>query len=110
MIIGNPRGSSRYAEAARAYINARRRDAVACALCGQAVDMEAPPLTRWSPSIEHQLPVREIRRIARSYAEAVDIACDQSMWAVAHKICQDRQGAQAVNTRRRATGTPSRTW
>lgn len=86
----DPRSHRRYVEAAREY-KALNMGAP-CALCGQ-------PVTA-GPTVEHRLPIRTIRATARTYDEAVALACDQSMWAMAHKRCNSQQGARVVNAQR----------
>lgn len=87
----DPRSHRRYVTAATAYKAANL--GAPCALCGQ------PVWTR--PTVEHRLAVRHIQAIARDYAHAVELACDQSMWAMAHSRCQSQQGARAVNATRK---------
>jgi hypothetical protein len=35
--------------------------AQSCALCGGPLDFDAPPRSRWSPSVDHRLPVSRTR-------------------------------------------------
>lgn len=94
--MADPRSSRRYRTAALAYLDAHRREAVACALCGGQVDMTAPSTSDPGPSVEHTVPVRWIVANAPDYATAVDWACDVTRWAIAHRGCQNRQGGQAT--------------
>lgn len=93
----DPRSHRRYVDAARVY--KQQNHGAPCALCG------LPVLT--SPTVEHRLPIITIQETARDYAEAVALACDQSMWAMAHSRCQSQQGARSANARRRKN-QPSR--
>ena len=112
MIAKDPRRHSRYILAARRYLAALT--AANCALCGKPVDLSAPRTSPWGPTIEHRHPVRLIQRQARDWDEAVAMTCDTSLWAVAHKRCQSRQGAIAVNKmrgqRRKIVKNLSREW
>lgn len=92
----DPRSHRRYVEAARTY--KQQNLGAPCALCGLPVVS--------APTVEHRLPIRTIRATARDYAEAVALACDQTMWAMAHSRCQSQQGARAANASRGPT--PSR--
>lgn len=86
----DPRSHRRYVDAAREY--KARNMGCPCALCGMPVHSD--------PTVEHRLPIRTIRLMAGTYAEAVQLACDQSMWGIAHKRCNAQQGARAVNAQR----------
>jgi len=50
---GDPRKTARY-QRSRARVLASRPP---CALCGQEIDWDAPPRTRWAPSADHEIPV-----------------------------------------------------
>lgn len=106
--LRDPRSHRRYVEAARTYI-AQAPALVPCALCDDDVDTTLPRTARLGPTIEHRLPVRTILATAQTQAEALAIACDQNLWGIAHRVCQDRQGAGVTN-RTVAEGTPSRDW
>lgn len=86
----DPRSSRRYRTARDAYCALML--GTPCALCNLPVVS--------APTVEHRLPIRTIRATARTWDECVAMACDQSMWGIAHSRCQSRQGAQAVNAAR----------
>ena len=106
--LRDPRSHRRYIEAANAYVLAAPKY-VPCALCDDDVDTDLPRTHSDGPTIEHRLPVRTILATARTQAEALALACDTALWAIAHSRCQSRQGASVTN-RRAMEGTPSRAW
>lgn len=85
-----------------------------CCLCGEPVDATLPGTAPRGPTVEHTLPVRRILAMSRSWDEALALVCDTSLWLLAHKVCQDRQGAAVVNgspkRRGAAVRRPSRAW
>lgn len=83
-----------------------------CALCGMPVDTTLPGTHPWGPTIEHAIPIRWTHTLTRDSKQAHALACDTSQWAIAHKRCQDRQGAHAANAVRRTRVQPnaSRRW
>ena len=91
----DPRTSSRYQAARRAYL-AAHPPGVPCALCGRPVDTSLPGMATWGPTIEHRIPVRRLRQAADSWERLVELTCDTSMWAVAHSHCQKRQGGAST--------------
>ena len=102
----DPRTSRRYQAARKAWLPTA--DPVCC-LCGCFVDVTLPARLPAGPSVEHTVPVRVILATTQSRAEALDMACDTSLWGLAHKLCQDRQGAQVTNSRHQPRGG-SRRW
>ena len=98
MASRDPRRDSRYIVAARRYLAALTH--ASCALCGRPVDMQAPRTSPYGATIEHRYPVRHILATTQSWDEAVALTCDTTLWAVAHRRCNSRQGAIAVNKRR----------
>ena len=98
----DPRRSNRYMTTRRAWLAGYAGGAGTCCLCGGRVDTSLPGTHPLGPTIEHRLPVRQIRAMVRTWAEAVALACDTSMWALAHNRCQAGQGARVVNAQRRA--------
>ena len=72
-----------------------------CALCNRPVNVALPSNSPFGPTIEHLVPIRRIRVEARTWAECVAMARDQNHWAIAHRRCQSRQGAQVVNAARK---------
>lgn len=109
----DPRSHRTYRTAAKAYI-AAHPPGTPCALCHQPVDTTLPSTTPDGPTIEHRLPIRRILLAATSQAEALALACDASMWGIAHRVCQDRQGGQVQADmkagRAEVVYEPSRDW
>ena len=91
----DPRSSGTYTKKRREWLNGFQRQPAPCCMCPGLVDTSLPGTHPDGPTIEHTLPIRTILAEARTYREAVAIACDTSLWALAHKRCQSRQG-QAV--------------
>lgn len=106
MTLTDPRSHRRYTDTARRHI-ALAPPTVPCALCHHDVDttLSAGP---GKPTVEHRLPIRTILATARTQAEALTLACDVTMWGIAHSRCQSQQGAGVTNSR--SSGTPSRDW
>ena len=104
----DPRSSRRYTELSADYIAARRHHVIECCLCHQPVTMSLPRTAPMGPTVEHRLPIRTIRATATSWPHAIQLCCDTTMWAIAHRRCQDRQGAHARNGK--ALRLPSRRW
>lgn len=104
----DPRSHSRYQATRRTWLPTAHP---ICCLCGQPVDLTLPATHRYGPTVEHTVPIRSILAMARSYDEALTLACDTTLWLLAHKRCQDRQGAAVTNARRRrGPRQPSRAW
>lgn len=94
----DPRSHRRYRTLAATY--KQQHHGTACALCGLPVTHAA--------TIEHRLPVRTILAMSSTDAEALALACDVTMWGLAHSRCQSQQGARAVNAARAQQEQPSR--
>lgn len=107
-MIKDPRSSRRYTQLRKAWLASQPHPI--CVLCGRPVPADAPGMSRWGPTIEHLLPIREIRAMATTWDEAVALACDTSRWAVAHRVCNDRQGGRTNGTPKRPRTTQSRVW
>lgn len=105
----DPRSHRRYVAARAAWLPTAEPW---CCLCSRPVDLTLPAGLPTSPTVEHTLPIRTILAMAGSYAEAVALACDTSLWRTAHLICQQRQGAQAGNRspKRGVRRRSSRVW
>ena len=107
--MSDPRGHRRYVTLARTYIV--EHDGEPCALCRRPVHAGLPIGHPMRATIEHTTPVRVMRHMATDTAALLDLVCDTRLWALAHKHCQDRQGARAVNAaRRRTTRRGARAW
>ena len=115
--VNDPRNHRRYLQARKAWLAGYQGRPGTCCLCGQPVNTSLPGTHRLGPTIEHRLPIRVIRATAQTWAECVALACDTSLWGLAHRRCQSRQG-QAVttvlnrrrNAARKAARTASRDW
>lgn len=105
----DPRSHRRYRDAARAWIQ-RHQPGHPCCLCGEPVDTRLPGATAFGPTVEHRLPIRTILATSGTFPQALELACDASLWGLAHRRCQDRQGAAVTNSRHRAGYVPSRDW
>lgn len=104
----DPRTSRRYKNARTIWL--RQSAGTTCALCGGTVNLDLPGMSAHGPTIEHTLPIRTIIATATSYEHAVALCCDTTLWALAHRRCQARQGAHAVNSARQGRTTASRQW
>lgn len=109
--IRDPRRHRRYTEARRAYLNSLP-DQVTCVLCGAPLSTRIDGRWPHGPTIEHRLPIRTILATATSNAEALALALDVALWAVAHKRCQSGQGGRVKGRSGppRASYVPSRDW
>lgn len=102
----DPRSTSRYQAARRAWLpTAEPR----CCLCGGDVDVLLPAGYPGSPTVEHTLAIRDILAMTETRQQALDLACDTSLWATAHHRCQAQQGARATNARKQPR-RGSRAW
>jgi hypothetical protein len=106
----DPRSSRRYRATRAAWLAGYRGQPSTCALCGGLVDTSLPARAPGGPTIEHLLPVRTIRASARDWAHAVALACDTSLWALAHRRCQDRQGQRATTAINRQRNNLRHEW
>lgn len=84
--VRDPRSTRRYRTLRAAWLPDHHGEM--CALgCGYPVEH--------TPTVEHTLPIRTILAMTNTWAEAVDLCCDTSLWRVAHPRCQALQGARA---------------
>jgi 5-methylcytosine-specific restriction endonuclease McrA len=77
-----------------AYQRARKQvlaGAHSCALCGDPLDVDAPPRSRWAPSIDHVLPVSHTRGLDIATRQA--LATDPAGMRVVHYACNSQRGA-----------------
>ena len=91
----DPRRSSAYVLARKRWLR-QQYDGSPCALCGLPVDVSLPGTHPLGPTVEHTLPVRSHPHLA----------LDVNLWALAHKRCQDRQGARVSNRTRHGYPAP----
>lgn len=98
----DPRRSGPYVRARKQWLAQYAGGTGTCVICGGIVDTRLTGNHPAGPTIEHLLPVRRILAHAQTWEQVVALACDTSMWALAHRRCQDSQGARVVNAQRRA--------
>jgi 5-methylcytosine-specific restriction endonuclease McrA len=77
--------------------------ATVCAICGRPLDFNAPARSRWSPSVDHVLPVSRTAGLPELTRER--LATDPENLRATHYGCNARRG----NRRRRRVHT-SRAW
>ena len=87
-------------------ITPKTKAILAVHLYGQPVDLDASGDSPRGPTIEHTYPVRMILARAQSWEHAVELACITTQWRLAHRLCQNKQGARVTN----APHQPSRVW
>lgn len=109
----DPRASRRYRTLRITWL--RTADPT-CALCGGDIDITLPGTHPWGPTVEHTVPVRTILAMTDTWPDALAMACDTSLWAMAHARCQQLQGASVggrivqARNRARAIRRGSRAW
>lgn len=110
----DPRSSSQYRKARALWLAGYGGGPAPCQLCGGLVNTSLPGTHPHGPTIEHRVPVRRLREQVQTYEQWVSLVCDTSLWSVAHKRCQDKQGGASSVERQprpRPQGfTPSRRW
>jgi len=106
----DPRQSRRYQALRKAWLPTQA--GLRCWLCDRPVDVTLPASAKYGPTVEHTLPVRDIVKLAASWDEAVALCCDTTLWRLACRDCQSRQGARVSNVTRhgKAERRPSREW
>jgi len=82
-------------ERARAEVLA---NSTVCWLCGGRLDFEAPPRSKWSPSVDHVLPIRALRGLDPETQRLW--ALDPSNLRAAHYGHNSARGARRVETTR----------
>ena len=80
----DPRHTGAYVMARRAFIRSSA-NGTPCSLCGRAIDTTLSGNAPWGPTIEHTVPVRH----------APELALDTTLWRLAHRRCNNRQGGAA---------------
>jgi hypothetical protein len=80
------------------------RDAQVCYLCAGELDFDAPPRSRWAPTIDHVLPVSALRNLDSRTARR--LAIDPSGLRPAHYGCNAARG----NGRNHRPRHASRSW
>lgn len=113
-MIRDPLNQRAYTKARAAWLAGYQGGYGTCCLCGKPVDTSLPGRAKWGPTIEHTVPIRTIRALSTSNAQALAWALDTSLWRLAHQHCQRRQGGAAAATTRRPPRTApwrtSRAW
>jgi 5-methylcytosine-specific restriction endonuclease McrA len=74
-------------------------NATTCEICGGALDFEAPPRSRWAPSVDHIVPLVTVAGAAADEQRAV--ALDPSNLRAVHLGCNSRRGARAKSGARK---------
>lgn len=69
-----------------------------CHLCGRPLDFEAPARTRWSPSVDHLVPLKTTRRLDPETQK--HLATDPAFLRPAHFGCNSRRQAQPLSAMR----------
>lgn len=95
--LRDPRSSGTYSRTRRAWLAQYRGQPGTCALCGQPVDTSLSGNHPAGPTVEHLLPIRQILATVDTNSAALTLACDVTLWALAHRRCQARQGAAVTN-------------
>ena len=109
----DPRRHGTYTRTRRAYLDGFAGGPAPCAICGGTVNTSLPGTHPYGPTIEHRIPVRRMRYMVQTWAELLALACDTSLWAVAHQRCQSRQGGRSSAERAPKSASRnknSRTW
>ena len=76
-----------------AWVNARKRvlaGARVCHLCGLDLDFDAPPRTKWAPSVDHIISINQTRHMDE--ASRARLALDPTNLRPAHFGCNSRRG------------------
>lgn len=76
-----------------------------CYLCGGALDFDAPPRSRWSPSVDHLIPIEATEGMDPETQRMM--ALDKANLRAAHYGCNSRKGAKL---RPRPAAKHSRRW
>lgn len=76
-----------------------------CHLCGELVDFDAPPKSSRAPSVDHVIPLAQLKLLPRP--TYLRMASDPSLCRLAHVGCNSRRCDRPV---KRARSLPSRVW
>jgi len=79
--------------------NAVLKSASHCAICGVELLFDAPPKSKWAPSVDHVTP---LSRLPLDTAEGRAAALDRDNLRAVHVGCNGRRG----NGSRRRAGSP----
>lgn len=74
------------------------RHATHCAICRGELDFDAPPRSRWAPSVDHILSLAEMRGLPALTQRR--LALDPSNLRPVHYGCNARRGARKATVRR----------
>lgn len=75
-----------------------------CWLCGRPVDFNARPRSRWSPSVDHVIPISTMKHLPLE--EQARLATDPAFLRLAHYGHNSSRGNRRPTTPR----SPSRAW
>ena len=65
----------------------------ACAICGRALNPDAPPRSRWSTHVDHKVPMRAFRHL--DLATQRRLTLDPSNLQATHARCNQIKGTRA---------------
>jgi hypothetical protein len=67
-----------------------------CAICGGELDFDAPPRSRWAPSVDHVYPISKMDVLDPRTARLM--AIDPAGLRAVHVGCNARRGAGRLST------------
>ena len=73
------------------------RGATHCAICQGELDFDADPRSRWAPSVDHILPLKQMRELDLMTQRR--LALDPSNLRPVHYGCNARRGARKATVR-----------
>ncbi len=81
-----------------------------CWVCGNYIDLNADPKSKWSPTVDHLYSIKSMRLL--SPADQKRLALDESLLRPAHRGCNTRRTARRRRPQPMTTGVsnPSRDW
>jgi len=88
----------------RAYV---LRNATHCAICGGALDFDAPPRSPKSPSVDHLVPISSTSTFSPD--DQRRLALDPTLLQAVHLGCNSRKGARSTRRIARTPTEPRRT-
>jgi 5-methylcytosine-specific restriction endonuclease McrA len=76
-----------------------------CGICHQRIDFDAPPRSRWSPSVDHIVSLHDTTDL--DPAERRRLALDRRNLRAVHYSCNSRRGAMPTYTEQALFGDDS---
>jgi len=92
----------------KAYWAARKRVLVPgamCHICRRALDFDAPPRTRWAPSVDHVIPLKTLETYDPVTRRR--LSTDPANMLPAHVGCNARRGARSMHAVKRPPAQPT---